>query len=83
MLEDDTCTQDSNNNAVPTGLDLYDTPKRFEMVSLYCMLSYRPVCSVYRLHHIFMEPLLCVQIQLQLTQRLHDSMICYTKYCYN
>ena len=46
MLEDDTCAQDSNNNAVPTGLDYYDTLKRFGMVSLYCVLSYIPVCSI-------------------------------------
>ena len=70
MVVDDACAQDSDNNAVPTGSDLYDTPERFEMVSLYCLLSYIRtciyICSTEAIS-FFMEPLLCVQIQLQLT----------------
>ena len=80
MLEDDTCAQDSNNNAVPTDLDYYDTLKRHEMVSLYCLIY---LYVAFRLHHIFMEPLLCVQMHCNyVTQRLYDSMVHYTKYWY-
>ena len=87
-LDDYACAQDTDDKAVPTDLDHYDTPERFKMVSLYCVLSYMPVytcCAPVALkpYHFFTEPLLCVQIQLQLTQRLYDSMIHFTKYCHN
>ena len=39
-LDDDACAQDTDDNAVPNGLDCYNTPEGFEMVSLYCVLSY-------------------------------------------
>ena len=45
MLDDDACAQVSVSNAVPNGLDYYDTPERFEMVSLYCVLSYM-ICLI-------------------------------------
>ncbi len=41
MVDDDACAQDTDDNAVPTSLDYYDTQEGFEMVSLYCVLSYR------------------------------------------
>ena len=41
MLDDDACAQVCISNALPTGLDYYDTPERFEMVSLYCVPFYR------------------------------------------
>ena len=39
MLDDDARAQVCISNAVPTGVDYYDTPERFEMVSSYCVLS--------------------------------------------
>ena len=39
-LDDDACAQDTNDNAVPNGLDYCNTPEGFEMVGLYCVMSY-------------------------------------------
>ena len=38
-LDDDACAQDTDDNAIPNGLDYYNTPEGFEMVGLYCVLS--------------------------------------------
>ena len=47
----------------------------FTVLYTYCLIYVPEAIS------FFMEALLCVQIQLQLTQRLYDSMMCHTKYC--
>ena len=48
-LDDDACAQDTDDNAVPNGLDDYDTPEGFEMVCLYCVQFYM-LYIVFRCH---------------------------------
>ena len=61
MLDDDACAQVCISNAVPTGLDYYDAPEGFEMVSLYCIPPYIPVCSIEAISFYYGTTALCAE----------------------